>query len=84
MPKYPKDWRKEDNYLVREFVFENFIQAVDFVNKIVPLAEEQGHHPDIEIFSFKKVKVKLTTHDEGYEITQKDIALAEQINNINI
>ena len=80
--KYPEDWKKEENHLERVFEFGNFVQAVDFVNKIVPLAQEQRHHPDIEIFSYNKVKIKLTTHDEGYKITEKDIELAKRINEI--
>jgi len=81
--KYPKNWEKEENFLIRTFKFEDFVQAVDFVNKIVPIAEEHAHHPDVEIFSYKKVKVKLTTHDEGSKITDKDINLAKEINNIS-
>lgn len=80
--KYPKNWKKKENYLERVFEFDNFVQAVDFVNEIVPLAEEQGHHPDLEIFSYKKVRVKLTTHDEGNKITDKDIDLAKKIDKI--
>jgi 4a-hydroxytetrahydrobiopterin dehydratase len=80
--KYPTNWEEKDNFLVRTFEFDNFVQAVEFVNKIVPLAEEQGHHPDIEIFSYNKVRVKLTTHDEGNEIREKDVELAEEINEI--
>lgn len=80
--KYPKNWKKKENHLERIFELKNFVQAVDFVQKIVPLAEEQGHHPDIEIYSYNRVRIKLTTHDEGYEITKKDIELAEAINKI--
>ncbi len=82
--EYPINWQEKDNFLIRIFEFDNFVQAVNFVKKIVPIAEEQGHHPDIEIFSYKKVKVKLTTHDEGYKITEKDIELADKINGIVI
>jgi 4a-hydroxytetrahydrobiopterin dehydratase len=84
MMEYPTNWQEKDNFLVRTFEFDNFIQAVEFVNKIAPLAEQQGHHPDIEIFSYNKVKVKLTTHDKGSKITQKDILLAKKIDNIDI
>jgi 4a-hydroxytetrahydrobiopterin dehydratase len=80
--KYPQKWKKEEDSLVRVFSFENFVQAVNFVQNIVPLAQEQEHHPDIDIFSYNKVKVKLTTHDKGSRITDKDIQLATAINNI--
>lgn len=76
-------WIQEDNSLVKIYTFNNFIEAVDFVNKIVPLAEKMNHHPDIEIFSYNKVKVKLSTHDQGGKITQKDIKLSLEIEKIN-
>lgn len=60
--------------------FKNFIQAVDFVNKLVEPAESAGHHPDIEI-SYNTVKIYLTTHDAG-GLTQKDFDLAKVISQI--
>lgn len=75
------NWEKKDNYLVKEFELENFTGAVDFVNKIVPLANEADHHPDVLIHSYKKVKVTLTTHDEG-KVTDKDYDLAKKIDDI--
>ncbi len=82
--EYPKGWKEEESFLVKVFEFNNFVEAVDFVNKIVPLAEDMGHHPDLEIFSYKKVRVKLTTHDEGNKITEKDTELAEKIEKITL
>lgn len=79
---YPNLWTEENGTLTRIFTFENFIEAVDFVNKILPVAEKLNHHPDVEIFSYKNVKIKLTTHDEGNKITDKDIELAKEIDKI--
>jgi 4a-hydroxytetrahydrobiopterin dehydratase len=81
---YSKGWKEQGGYLVKVFEFDNFIEAVDFVNKIVPIAEDMRHHPDLEIFSYKKVRVKLTTHDEGNKITDKDINLAKKIEKISL
>ena len=75
------DWNVEGQSLVKEFVFNNFVEAVAFVDRIVPLAEEAGHHPDIFIHSYKKVKVLLSTHSAN-KITEKDYALAERINTL--
>lgn len=77
------EWTNEDGALIKTFTFDDFVDAVDFVNKIVPLAEELNHHPDIEIYSYKNVKVKLTTHDEGNKVTEKDIELSKKIDKIN-
>lgn len=77
--KTPENWNIEKEQLTRTFVLKNFVDAVDFVNKLVPIAEEADHHPDIEIFAYKKVKVKLMSHDVG-KITNKDMDMAEKIN----
>ncbi len=56
------DWRVVDeHHLEREFTFDDFRQALDFVNEVGELAEEQGHHPDIYL-SYGKVKIQLWTH----------------------
>lgn len=76
-------WNKQNEKWVKEFEFKNFVQAVDFVTKIVPLAEGANHHPDLLIHSYKKVRVELMTHSEG-KITQKDYDLADEIDKINL
>ncbi len=75
------NWNTEEKGLTKEFEFANFVDAVDFVNKITPLAEAADHHPDILIHSYKKVLVTLFTHSEN-AITEKDHALAEQIDKL--
>ena len=75
------DWKIENDLLTKEFEFKNFIEAVQFVNNILPLAQEMDHHPDILIHSYKKVKVMLYTHSEK-KITQKDYSLAKKIDEI--
>ena len=75
------DWEIEDKSLVKEFELANFSEAIKFVNKILPLAEEANHHPDLLIHSYKKVKVILYTHDED-KITDKDYLLAKKIDAI--
>lgn len=79
----PDQWNEENNVLTRTFVFKNFVEAIKFVDKIVPLAEGANHHPDLEVFGYKNVKVKLCTHDAGDQMTEKDIALAHQINDLH-
>jgi 4a-hydroxytetrahydrobiopterin dehydratase len=56
------DWRVVDeHHLEREFTFDDFRQALDFVNEVGEIAEQQGHHPDIYL-SYGKVKIELWTH----------------------
>ena len=51
----------EKKKISREFTFKNFIEAVDFVNRIADIAEEENHHPDLKI-CYNKVTVDLWTH----------------------
>ncbi|MEH2005521.1 4a-hydroxytetrahydrobiopterin dehydratase [Nostoc sp.] len=73
-------WTVEDSKLQITRTFKDFIQAIEFVNKLVEPAESAGHHPDIEI-SYNKVKITLTTHDTG-GLTQTDFDVAQVISQI--
>jgi 4a-hydroxytetrahydrobiopterin dehydratase len=75
------DWKTENNKWTKEFIFSNFVEAVEFVNKIVPIAEKADHHPDITIHAYKKVRIELITHSEG-KITDKDYELAKKIDKL--
>ena len=70
-------WIKLGVKIKKKFVFKDFVQAMGFINSIALLAERANHHPDIDI-RWNKVQLVLSTHSEG-GITQKDIALAKEI-----
>lgn len=74
-------WTVEGSKLQTTRNFQDFVAAIEFVNKLVEPAEAAGHHPDIEI-SYNKVKISLTTHDAG-GLTQKDFDVAAVISQIN-
>jgi 4a-hydroxytetrahydrobiopterin dehydratase len=67
-------WQIDAGELVRTFKFEDFRAALRFVNQVGDLAEEAGHHPDIDI-RYNKVRLALLTHDAG-GLTNKDFDLA--------
>ncbi|MCC5897082.1 4a-hydroxytetrahydrobiopterin dehydratase [Sodalinema gerasimenkoae] len=71
------DWTVEGKELKRTFEFKDFLQAMDFVNKLVEPAEAAGHHPDLSI-SYNKVTVSLTSHDAG-GLTESDFEMAKTI-----
>jgi 4a-hydroxytetrahydrobiopterin dehydratase len=72
------DWRVVDeHHLEREFTFDDFRQALDFVNEVGELAEEQGHHPDIYL-GYGKVKIELWTHKIN-GLHENDFILAAKI-----
>jgi 4a-hydroxytetrahydrobiopterin dehydratase len=69
-------WEIKAGELVRIYKFEDFVTALEFVNRIAVLAEKAGHHPDIDI-RYNKVRLALVTHDAG-GLTSKDFDLAAQ------
>ena len=80
--KTPTGWTIENNHLTTIIKLNNFKEAIGMINKIALIAEEINHHPDIELFSYNNLKIKLTTHQAGNKITQKDLLVAERINKI--
>ena len=74
------EWEVEGACLVRAFDFEDFNDAMDFVNSVADIAEEAQHHPDIEI-KYDTVTLSLTTH-EVKGLTEDDFELAGRIDNL--
>lgn len=72
-------WKLSDDAkrISREFPFPDFKSALDFVNRVGAIAEEEGHHPDI-FLSWGKVRVELWTHAVG-GLSENDFILAAKI-----
>ena len=69
-----------EHHLRKGYKFKNFREALDFVNRIGELAEEQGHHPDI-CFGWGKAEVTIwTLKIDG--LTESDFILAAKIDNL--
>lgn len=71
---FPEGWEEVDGALERAFRFKDFAAAIDFVNRVAEVAEEENHHPDIEIH-WNRVKLRFRTHAKD-AITERDLALA--------
>jgi 4a-hydroxytetrahydrobiopterin dehydratase len=63
--------------LAKRFSFRDFVEAVDFVNRITPVAEAEGHHPDLAV-TWGAVRVQLWMHAAG-GLTENDFILAAKI-----
>ena len=70
-------WSREGDAIAKSFKGEDFMASVDLVNRIAPVAEDMGHHPDLAI-SWDTVEVTISTHSEG-GLTAADFDLAERI-----
>ncbi len=66
--------------LVRSFTFPDFITAVQFVNRIATVAEQEGHHPDL-VVGWGRVEVQLWTH-AARGLTENDFILAAKIDRL--
>ncbi len=74
-------WNYTGISIQKEFKLENFISAVNFINKIAEEAERIDHHPDINLYSYNKVIITLTTYSKG-GVTVNDFKLAEAIESL--
>jgi 4a-hydroxytetrahydrobiopterin dehydratase len=74
------EWDLENNSIVRMMEFDEFMEAIDFVNAVAEIAEEVGHHPDIDI-RWCTITVRLTTHDAG-GLTEADLDVAKKIDTL--
>lgn len=75
-----KNWNlsEDGKEIEKEFQFDNFKEAIDFINKIAEIAESEGHHPDIFLYNYKNVKVTLSTHKiKG--LSENDFIMAAKI-----
>jgi len=68
-------WIEENNQLKRNFLFKDFKTAFAFMTKVAIIAEEMNHHPTWTN-EYNKVDIRLSTHDAGNIVTDKDHKLA--------
>jgi 4a-hydroxytetrahydrobiopterin dehydratase len=74
------DWSLEGNSISKVFMFPDFKESLDFLNKVGEASDKMNHHPDV-IISGGSVKLTLKTHTEN-ALTEKDFKLAEEIDKL--
>ncbi len=62
----------------KEYKFQDFIGAVNFINLVADIAEEEGHHPDIFLHNWNQVTLTISTHSIG-GLSENDFILAARI-----
>ena len=65
-------WTLDGDAIRKQYTFNDFPEAIAFVNRLAPEAEKADHHPDI-LINYKRVTLTYSTHDEG-GLTEKDFA----------
>lgn len=75
------DFGDSGKSIIKNFKFKDFKEAVEFVNKVSEIAEKEGHHPDLRIYDYNNLEIKLTTHSAG-GLTEKDFKVASEIDKL--
>jgi 4a-hydroxytetrahydrobiopterin dehydratase len=76
-------FEEKENALEAHFSFKDFREAQLFINQVADLSEAQHHHPEIH-WIYNRITLRLSTHDEGNIVTDKDKKLAEDIEKIGM
>ena len=76
-------WKEENNQLVRHYEFKDFSEAFAFMTRVAFIAEKQSHHPEWSNV-YNKLVIRLSTHDAGNVVTDRDKRLAEAIDKIGL
>jgi 4a-hydroxytetrahydrobiopterin dehydratase len=74
-------WNSTDGKIHKEFVFKNFVEAFAFITKVALIAERANHHPEIRNI-YNQVDIYLCTHDAENTVTEKDLHMAEKIDQV--
>ena len=73
-------WSQKDKFLICEYEFKNFIDALSFMNKIGAKCEAMDHHPKWTNV-YNRIEVELFTHDSD-GLTEKDFTLAKEMDTL--
>ena len=81
MAQLDSGWELEENKkLIKRYPFKNFVEAMAFANAIAPVAEAEGHHPDLYV-RWGELCVYLWTHKvDG--LTESDFFMAAKIDRV--
>jgi len=71
-------WTRDGQSIVRDLKLRDFAEALAYVNVVGGVAEEQGHHPDILIHGWNRVRLRLSTHAIG-GLSRNDFVLAARL-----
>ncbi len=73
-------WKLDGEKIKKNFQFKNFLKAMEFVNQMAEVAEQEGHHPDFTVH-YNQVEVIIWTHAIG-GLSENDFILAAKIDSI--
>jgi len=71
-------WQYSEDKIFKEFLFNDFKEALSFILRVGFEAEKLNHHPEI-YNEYNRVSIGLQTHDIGNKVSMEDIKLARDI-----
>ncbi len=81
--KYLVGWQpSNDNKMIyRDYILLDFMAAIDLIDRIAKIAEDEKHHPDIHLTQYRNLRVGTTTHEVG-GLSKNDFNVALKINDL--
>ncbi len=73
-----KGWSRDGDEIKKSFSFKDFYQTMSFVNAVAHIANQQNHHPDMEV-GYNKLTIRFSTHSVG-GLSESDFVCAGKIN----
>ena len=79
-PVRTSDWTEINNKLEKTFKFDNYNEVVLFSNKVMQIAINQDHHPEIHVH-YNFIKVRITDYEQG-TVSEKCQRFVSAVNKI--
>ena len=77
-----KGWELVEGKLIRKTVkCKDFLDAVNLIQRIAPIAEAEDHHPDLHLTGYRRLTIELSTHAIG-GLSENDFILAAKIDQL--
>jgi 4a-hydroxytetrahydrobiopterin dehydratase len=68
-------WQVDGNRLVREYLFRDFHETIEFVNALAFMVHREDHHPDLHV-GYRRCTASWTTHSAGHKLSENDFICA--------
>jgi 4a-hydroxytetrahydrobiopterin dehydratase len=69
------DWHADGNRLVREFLFRDYHETIEFINALAFMVHREDHHPDLQV-GYRRCTASWTTHSAGHKLSENDFICA--------
>lgn len=84
LEKLPGWYLTNKNERIRkDWTVKNFMAGLEFFQKVAVIAEEDGHHPDLHLASYRDLSIELWTHAIG-GLSENDFILAAKIDQLDV